>query len=316
MFAISVVRSRPHAPPRRRRRRTTGARRSPGSARSRRPDARAAAPRATRALSVCRATRTSSVSSPRRRSHAMSAPGTAPVRAELAQPLGRRPRPWQTTAPTSASSWPARYFVAECSARSQPSSSGLTCSGVAAVESQSSEPAMRGGRLEVRHRQERVRRRLEPDEVRVRRAVLRSGRTRRGEDPSERARRGSRPFRSTRLRRARSSVRARAARAPRRSRPPCRTRTAPRARRRARRAGARPRRRSGWSSASSRTRPARRPRTATSSSGRAASSPADATAITAAWRGDAWDRDRGRGAGAAAVRGGARPADRGLQSPR
>ena len=59
----------------------------------------------------------------------------AGARPELEQPRGVLGA-LHTSAPTSASSCPARYFVAEWSAMSQPSSSGRTWSGVAAVESQ------------------------------------------------------------------------------------------------------------------------------------------------------------------------------------
>ena len=67
----------------------------------------------TAALSVCRAMRTSSVSSPRSRSQAVSAAGTGPVRVRNSSSLAASSGRLQTTAPTSASSWPERYFVAE-----------------------------------------------------------------------------------------------------------------------------------------------------------------------------------------------------------
>ena len=65
----------------------------------------------------------------------MSAAGTGPVCVRNSSSLAASSGRLQTTAPTSASSWPERYFVAEWIARSQPSSSGRTFSGVAAVES-------------------------------------------------------------------------------------------------------------------------------------------------------------------------------------
>ena len=83
---------------------------------------------------------------------------------------------------------PARYFVAEWSATSQPSSSGRTCERRRGRRVADDERRVRGCGLEVRHRQERVRGRLEPDEVGVRPAAARSGRTRRAGGPSARAR--------------------------------------------------------------------------------------------------------------------------------
>ena len=194
-------------------------------------------------------------------------PGTGPVRAELEQ-ARRVSSSRQTTAPTSASSCPARYFVAEWSARSQPSSSGRTFSGVAAVESQTHTGGMGGGRLEVRHRQERVRGRLEPDEVGALRRRRRSGRTRRAEAPTaelaqQHAGAVVRAFRERdglpgleqgqHDRRGRRGARGEEKRV-------AAVELAER--------GARPPRRSGSRSARRRTRPARRPRTARSSSGR------------------------------------------------
>ena len=174
-----------------------------------------------------------------------------------------------TTAPSSTSSWPPRYFVALWRTKSAPCSSGRRWTGVAAVASTTTGAGMRGGGLEVGHRQERVRRRLEPDELH---AVRRRARLVELDDaraPSARARRRAGRCRSTRPRRARSSRRARAARARAPSSRRCPTGRAARARPRARRAPARPRRRSGGRSASSRTRAARRARrTARSSSGR------------------------------------------------
>ncbi len=49
-----------------------------------------------------------------------------PVRERNSSSRAASPDRWQTTAPTSASSCPARYFVAECRAKSHPSSSGRT----------------------------------------------------------------------------------------------------------------------------------------------------------------------------------------------
>ncbi len=104
-------------------------------------------------------------------------------------------------------------------------------------------------RLEVRHRQERVRRRLDPDEVGL-------GRRRPGlveldvsHAPASRARRAALRFRSTHLPRGRPSVRVRAAPGRRPPTPRLPTRRAAPRRRRARRALARPRRPSGSRSA-------------------------------------------------------------------
>ncbi len=109
---------------------------------------------------------------------------------------------------------------------------------------------MSGGGLEVRQREERVRRRLEPDEVDRRRAAGRSGRTRPSRCPSGRARRASRPCRSRRPPRARRSARARAARGRATSPPRSRRRRAAPRRRRARRGAPRPPRSSGSRSGS------------------------------------------------------------------
>ena len=61
--------------------------------------------------------------------------GPGPCRERNARSRAASSACLHTTAPTSASSCPERYFVAEWTAKSQPSSSGLTWSGVAAVES-------------------------------------------------------------------------------------------------------------------------------------------------------------------------------------
>ena len=114
---------------------------------------------------------------------------------------------------------------------------------------------VRGRGVEVGHRQERVRRRLEPDEVDA--VGRRAGLVELDdvERPSGSSARRAGPCRSTRRRRARPSARARAARARAQSSRPRRTGTAARARRRARPAPARPRRRSDGRSAGRRSRP-------------------------------------------------------------
>ena len=138
MFAISCVarldaaRGSP-----RRRRRTRGARRIPGSERS----ATAGWPRSRSAISRARL-RLARHPHLERLQAAEDEPGGVGGRnrarcASGTRAVERRPRRrLHTTAPTSASSWPARYFVAEWTTMSQPSSSGRTFSGVAAVESQ------------------------------------------------------------------------------------------------------------------------------------------------------------------------------------
>ena len=237
---------------RRRRRRRRAARRSPGSgrvstaacaleprarARSRSRSAGAPGPRAS--------------ARPRRSSQRGVGRGDdAGARAELVQALGVARSRLQTTAPSSTSWWPPRYFVALWRTKSAPCSSGRRWIGVAAVASTTHGRRVRGGGLEVGHRQERVRRRLEPDEVDAVGRRRRSGRTRRSAGPSARARGTAPTSRSTRPRRARSSSpgleeREHDARSSRR----CRTRRAAPRRRRARRARARPRRRSGVRSA-------------------------------------------------------------------
>src|SRR6187401_2560358 len=70
------------------------------------------------ALSVWRRTLTSSVSRPRSRSHATSGAATDPVRDRNSSRRAASSGLRHTTAPTSASSWPARYFVPEWSAKS------------------------------------------------------------------------------------------------------------------------------------------------------------------------------------------------------
>ena len=175
--------------------------------------------------------------------------GRAPCASGTRGGVRHRPRCLHTTAPRSASSWPARYFVAEWTTTSQPSSSGRTCSGVAAVASHTTRAGCAAPPRRSRASSgtgwsaPRARR------GRLRRAAARSGRTRRCGRPSARAPRAALRCRSSSPRRARRSSRARAATArPTCTRPPRRRRAAP-VLRRARRAAARPRRSSGWRSA-------------------------------------------------------------------
>ena len=257
---------------RRLRRRTRAGRRSPGSERSRPWDAPRACGRAP-GRSRSGAGREPRASSARA---AAATPGRAQRRSraasKLAQPLavsGSR----HTTAPRSTSEWPLRYFVALWRTRSAPCSSGRRWIGRRGGCVDEHRRRVGRGGLEVGHRQERVRRCLEPDELDAvgRRAglvelhVLEAPALELAEEASA--------SRSSSLRRPRSWRRARGEPGrPRSSRRHPRRRGAPR-RRRARRGRARRRRRWGARSAGSRTRPARRPRTARTSSGRGAGVP-------------------------------------------
>ena len=181
------------------------------------------------------------------------APRSSPVRERNSSTRAAVSVLAKTSAPTSASSCPARYFVAEWSAMSQPRSSGLTLERRRRRRVAEDERRVRGRGLEVRHRQERVRGRLEPDEVD---AVGRRPGLVELDVPDAPALElaEQRPCRSTRPRRARRSGRARAARGRPPSTPRRPTRRAAPRRRRARRARAPPRRRSGSRSARTRTR--------------------------------------------------------------
>ena len=142
----------------------------------------------TAADAVWRCTRTSSVFRPRSSSQAGSGAATMPVTVRKRAQRGRpSPRPCTTTAPSRASSWPARYFVALCSDEVGAVLERAQVHGRRGGRVDDDRRGVRGGGLEVGHRQERVRRRLEPDELHVRRRRRRSGRTRRSEGPSARA---------------------------------------------------------------------------------------------------------------------------------
>ena len=234
---------------------TAGARRAGARARARSPTG---AGRGARASAGCAAG-----------ASAASGEATRRSRAELAQPRGGLLASGRRRAPSSTSWWPPRYFVALWRTTSAPCSSGRRRTGVDAVASHDDGRRVRGRRLEVGQRQERVRRRLEPDECR-RPAARPSGRTRRRTAPSARARR----------RAGRAVVRALGER-DRRARPSSASTTAVAAampdakssacRPRARRAPARLRRRSGARSARRRSRAGSpRRRRARWSSGRAA----------------------------------------------
>ena len=188
---------------------------------------------------------------PRRRSQAVSAFGDAPVRDRNSRRRVACSGRLQTTTPTSASSCPARYFVAECTTTSQPSSSGRTSA--AWPPSRRTRPGRRGeaAALEVRHRQERIRRAPRARRGPRPRAARPSGRTRPSGHPS-----GA----SSREHGARAVVRALCEgdrRHPDESSPsttdvmrPCRTRRGAPRRRRAHRAAALPPRASGSRSGS------------------------------------------------------------------
>ena len=178
-----------------------------------------------------------------------------------------------TTAPSSTSECPPRYFVALCSTRSAPWSSGREVDRRRGGRVDDDRRRVRGGGLEVGHRQERIRRRLEPDELHavgrrpglVELHVLEAPAR---ELPEERRRavvaalgdrdRVARP-------QERQDDRGRRAGARREEKRLAALELA--------RARARRRLRSGARSAGSRTRRARRPRTARASSGRAAAVP-------------------------------------------
>ena len=85
-------------------------------------------------------------------------------------------RSWPTKPPIT-SEWPPRYFVVEWTTMSAPSSSGRWRYGVANVLSTTHERPggvrRLGGLADVDHVQERVRRRLEPDDARLLVQVLR-----------------------------------------------------------------------------------------------------------------------------------------------
>ena len=121
---------------RRRRRRTRGGRRSPGSGRSARRDGRAGArARSPRGLALARDAHLERLEPAQERARPCRPRERGRCAMRNSSSRAASSRRLHTTAPTSASSCPARYFVAEWTARSQPSSSGRTWSGVAAVES-------------------------------------------------------------------------------------------------------------------------------------------------------------------------------------
>ena len=109
---------------------------------------------------------------PRISRQASNGPRMAPCALRIAAmraPEGvRRARP--ARAPAMTSEWPFRYLVAECMTMSAPSASGRVRTGVAAVESTASRApaawAISADAGDVGDRPERVRGRLDPDELR------------------------------------------------------------------------------------------------------------------------------------------------------
>ena len=149
------------------------------------------------ALAVWRATRTSSVSSPRRRSQAVSAAGTGPVRdrnsssrAASSGSLADDGADERVVVPGEVL---RRRVDREVAAELERADVERRRSGRVAHDAR----GMRGRRLEVRHRQERVRRRLEPDEVDAVGRRARLVELDLLDAPAARARRASRPCRSS-----------------------------------------------------------------------------------------------------------------------
>ena len=180
-------------------------------------------PRHAAAFAACRSTRRGSVRSPRSTRKQSNGPGHAAHRVlQESQALRDSSKSLVTATPTTVSECPPRYFVAEWNTMSAPSSSGRWSAGEANVLSTTTSgplPARGrpfvGGRrrgLDVDELQERVRRRLEPDQARrVRRATptaRRGGRAGRRRSPTRRHAaghaRGSGTSRRTRHRRRRS----------------------------------------------------------------------------------------------------------------
>ena len=196
----------PRAPLRRRRRRTRAARRSPDSARLLSRDGRPAGAQARVAVSVCRRTRTSSVRRPRSSSQHGSGAATIPVlERNVEQPL----RVLLARAHDRAEQHVR--VAAEVLRRAVHDEVGAVLERPQEHRRRGrrvddDRGGMRRGGLQVGHRQERVRRRLQPDQVGVRAAAARSGRTRRSADPSARAPGRGRSCRSSSPRRARSSA--------------------------------------------------------------------------------------------------------------
>ncbi len=86
-----------------------------------------------RPFSVCAATRRWSVRRPRWTRKQSNGPGTAPTAFWTNRTRSWRSGSRTTTAPPTTSEWPPRYFVAECTTASAPSSIGRCTIGVANV---------------------------------------------------------------------------------------------------------------------------------------------------------------------------------------
>ena len=151
--------------------RVAGVRRAgPGRGRARRAGgARGTAAIAT-AFAQCRSIRTASVFTPRRTSQRRTGPGTAPSDFCRNASCSASASSFVATKPPMTSEWPPRYFVVEWSATSAPSASGCWRYGRRERVVDDDERADRVRRLrrprDVDDVERRVRRRLEPDELR------------------------------------------------------------------------------------------------------------------------------------------------------
>ena len=123
-----------------------------------------------RAFDSCARMRTKSVLMPRSVSHESNGPGTAPT--AFCENLRRAQRSsrFVATNPPTTSLWPPTYFVVLCMTRSAPRSIGRCSAGLMNVLSTArSDRALlreRRDRPDVRDLEHRVRRRLDPDELR------------------------------------------------------------------------------------------------------------------------------------------------------
>ena len=157
-----------------------------GRARARRRRARRGSRRSARAFSQCWRMRTRERLDPAQH-EPRSRTGRVRRRATSAGSRAARRSSGRScaTKPPITSEWPPRYFVVEWTTRSAPSSSGCCRYGVANVLSTTSSAptacAASAARADVDDVQQRVRRRLDPDDARVARRGARRGsrRTRR-----------------------------------------------------------------------------------------------------------------------------------------
>ena len=131
---------------------------------------------------------------------------TMPVRLRSSRRRSASPALRHATAPSVTSWWPVRYLVAECRTKSAPSLERAEIDGGRGSRVDEHARRMSSGRVEVGHRQERVRRRLEPDQVDAVRRRARLVELDEPQSPASRARERGPRFRSRRPRRARSSA--------------------------------------------------------------------------------------------------------------